>query len=890
MTALVGAINSDFAVFNALPGAPPLIDIVPPRTTLAVGTPRFVSSTTFVTAATTFSLTAVDDRFFPGDGVGVGVKSTFISVDTAPFSIYSGTFSLSAEGLHVLHYFSVDLAGNTELTSSVTIAVDLTPPVSSLLIGTTAVAFSTATVFVSSGTVLSIAAVDPPSNGVASGVGSTFIAFSSSGFSVYTGTFTLAGSTGTRVVQFYSRDNVLNTEAVKSVTLALNATAPEAALLSPGTCDGGICRVIKGRVPVVGTARDAHLASYVLSAASGQNMIAGFNFVSSGTVSISSGVLGTWDATALAGWQTLRLTAANQTGNSAAVSVNVFVGDPAQLMILGNNDVFDMPHGVASDAAGHIYVADTNADRVAVYTATGTFVRAYNHLSRPRGVAVDAVGNVYVADTDADRILKLSATGQILLSVHRFEKPSGIALDHAGNIFVSDTDNGKILKLSPTGTTLLTIALPPIAAHERDDRDRDDHFDAPKPMGLALDAAGDIYAADASGRVLKFGATGQLLLTIPMTQAKDRKIISGRPFGVAVSTDGFCLLVSDQKFDRVLKFDNFGDQDLSFGLHGQAREDNLAAGIFLRKPTGLALAADGTLLVADRNNNRVERFGLPTGTPTLIVPPRGKDCDYLAHDVLDRDNGGNVSRRDHAGVTIPPGALPDDLKVTVSTMSPDSAAQSDFMARMSAKRNLRPVNSPVEFGPEGTQFAQPVTLVLPYNADLIAQEGLSEDTLKLHYWNKIRGDWEPLDSVVDKTARTVTAQSGHFSLYQVLGEPGAATTSPTTAPAVSNFGFKAIYVFPNPAVGTHGVTVRVQTGIADSIEVDVYDPSGRKVQSSTDFHMTAMDDNNGFGVQPTYEHVVDVTSFGSGVFHYVLTARKSGQSDVRKTGKIAVIK
>jgi len=907
-----------------------LVDATPPMSAVSIGSPTYAAAdgTIYVTPATPVVVSAADPSL-PSGQAGSGVARIEVSVDGAAFAAYAGALSF-AEGRHALLYRAVDNVGNVEAAHALALQSDATPPVSALAIGRPQFALSSTTVLVSSLTPLGIAAVDPVSNGVASGVRQSFYNVGGGTFAVFAASFTLTPPDGAQVLAFYSQDNVLNTEAVKISTVVLDSTPPELALLSPGGCNAGICRVVKGKFPVLGTARDLHFASYVLDFAPGQNAATGYALISSGTVAVSSGVLGAWDATALSGWQTLRLTAVDLVANTAVLTENVFVGDPGELMALGNHDVFDMPQGVAADSQGNIYVADTNADRVAVYSATGTFLNAFGRregeddrtrsgvrLSKPRGVAVDAAGFLYIADTNDNRVLKLSATGQVLLTVGRrekrdkddrrepaefapgkkpgeFDKPSGLALDAAGNIYVADTGNGRVQKLAPDGTPLQAFTLPPVPARPGEDKDgdRDDRPAAGRPFGIALDGAGNIYVADPAGaRALEFNATGQLLLTVPIRNVnKDGKAVWGRPFGVAVSTDGFCLLVSDQRFDRVLKFDQLGDPTLAFGAPARRDEGRKkAAGLFLRKPAGLALAPDGTLLVADRNDGRILRFGLPTGAPTLVVPPASPDRDDIARDVLDKDSGGTVARQDGAGVTIPAGALPDDLKITVSTISAASAAQAGAMDQKAGSKGLMPAYPPVEYGPEGTQFATPVQLVVPYNPQLVALQRLSEDGLKVHYWNKTNGDWEALESTVDKAAHTVSAKTPHFSLYQVLGSTDG-TAGITVAAADASFGLKAAYAFPNPA-HAGAVTIRIQPGLADSVSVRVYDLSGRKVHESADFTLNpALDDGNGLGVQYTYDHVWDISGVGSGVYTYVITAKHACNSDIHKTGKVGIAK
>jgi sugar lactone lactonase YvrE len=693
--------------------------------------------------------------------------------------------------------------------------------------------------------------------------------------------------------------------------------------------------VIKGKTPVLGTARDLHFANYVLDAAPGRNAAADFVFISSGAVAVSSGPLGAWDASALSGWQTLRLTAIDQVQNVAVLTLSVFVGDPATAMLLGNHEVFNMPTGVAVGADGKIYAADRDDDRIAVFTSTGGLTASFGgrlgdhedgdkvststlRLSEPSGVAVDAAGDVFVADTNHHRVLKLSPAGQVLLDLGRretgrdggegktefdlgrgpgeFNHPEGVAVDAAGRLYVADTDNGRVQVFTSTGGLAAQFdlpALPPPQAVAPGDEDReprekgaDESPSRGRPVGIALDAAGNIYVADSAGhRALRFDPSGHLTLAIPIPGDKPGQ--TGRPYGVAVSAGGECLLVSDQRFGHVLKFDALGAQNLSFGVKERGVDGKpKPGGIPLRKPAGLALDASGSLFVVDRNAEKIEKFGLPNGQATVVVPPASPRDDDSARDVVDMADGGTVSRKDQAAVSIPALALADDLKVTVSTPTADVAAASSQGAQ---DKELKTASPPVDFGPEGTRFQTPVTLTLPFNPDLVALQGVDESSLKVNYWNKDKQRWEDLPSVVDPQNHVVKAQTSHFSLYQVFADSAGVALRPLAA-ADPTFTLRDAYAFPNPVRGAGAVTIRIQPGLADSAEVDVYDLTGRRVQSSADFTRSVIDDGNGKGAQYTFDHVWNVSGVGSGVYTYVITAKKAGSSDIHKSGKVGVIK
>ena len=142
-----------------------------------------------------------------------------------------------------------------------------------------------------------------------------------------------------------------------------------------------------------------------------------------------------------------------------------------------------------------------------------------------------------------------------------------------------------------------------------------------------------------------------------------------------------------------------------------------------------------------------------------------------------------------------------------------------------------------------------------------------------------------MPSIVDTVAKVVRAQTTHFSAYQVGGLGGIGVA------ALDDFGLRDGYAFPNPSRDGSAVTFRLQPGSVDSIEVRVYDVAGRKLHSSSDFRFRgAFDDGNGKGAQNTYDHTWGVSGIASGVYTYIMTAKKAGQRDIHNSGKVGVIR
>ena len=170
-----------------------------------------------------------------------------------------------------------------------------------------------------------------------------------------------------------------------------------------------------------------------------------------------------------------------------------------------------MPNGVAVDAAGNLYIADSDNQRIrkigldGIITTvagsgdTGFFNGSFSGdngpatsvlLSNPADVAVDAAGNLYIADTFNNRIRKVSADGIITTvagggSVRgdggpatsaSLTIPNGVAVDAAGNLYIAERLNDRIRKVLatppsysafPRGLSFSAEANTPVVAAQR---------------------------------------------------------------------------------------------------------------------------------------------------------------------------------------------------------------------------------------------------------------------------------------------------------------------------------------------------------------------------------------------------------------------------------------
>ncbi|TPW18898.1 MAG: hypothetical protein FD126_3225, partial [Elusimicrobia bacterium] len=257
--------------------------------------------------------------------------------------------------------------------------------------------------------------------------------------------------------------------------------------------------------------------------------------------------------------------------------------------------------------------------------------------------------------------------------------------------------------------------------------------------------------------------------------------------------------------------------------------------------------------------------------------------------VADIGAGGGVLRRaDRAGVEVPQGSLDEVLALGVHEPEGSDERRAE---RAKAARRV-PAGPAVEYGPHGLVFDRPVTLILPYDRALAARNGWRAADLTAQHWDETLGDWEPLPGRVDEAEGVVRVETTHFSVYQVQGPDAgvAATAAIPAAAADTAFAFRDLYAFPNPAKGGRRPVIRLQVGVADAVEVNIYDVSGERVHAGAFGPPAVVDDGNGKGPQWTYDYAWDAGSVGSGVYVYVVTAKKGGQADIRKSGRLAVLK
>lgn len=349
---------------------------------------------------------------------------------------------------------------------------------------------------------------------------------------------------------------------------------------------------------------------------------------------------------------TLAQTVATVAGNGATGFLSgAYGGDggPATAALLY------YPGGLAYDAAGNLYVADSRNHRIRkidtggiITTFAGTGVTSYSgdggpataaEMSYPESIAFDAAGNMYFSDHWDACVRKIDAAGIITTvagtgvygysgdggpaTAAMLDNPCHVQLDGAGNLYICDWVNARVRKVNNAGI-ITTIAGNGTASFSGDGGPAT--AAGMRPSSTLIDAAGNILVCDGvNRRVRKIDAAGTITTIAggggdgysgdggPATAAQFR-YMAGMVFDASGN-----LLVADQSNNVVRKIDAAGmiSTIAGTGTDGYSGDGGPATAAQFRFPTMMTISPTGQLLVSDLQNNRVRRLDMPGSVTTV---------------------------------------------------------------------------------------------------------------------------------------------------------------------------------------------------------------------------------------------------------------------------------
>ena len=351
-------------------------------------------------------------------------------------------------------------------------------------------------------------------------------------------------------------------------------------------------------------------------------------------------------------------------GNGTSIALRYF-GDGGN----GTNALLNNPAGVAVDASGNVFIADTSNHRIRkvdtngiITTIAGNGTNGYSgdggpatsaKLYGPSGIACDTSGNFFIADTGNNVIRKVNPSGIITTVVFSSQiySPYGVAVDAFGNLFIP---TGNIIRKVATNGQLTTVAGNGTASYGGDGGPATNAaFQV--PSGVAVDSAGNLFIADKNNNVIrKVDANGIITtvvssaggLTAPLGVLVDkagnlfiptgniiRKVATNglittvagtasggftgdggpainanlfQPSCVAIDTYGQ-LFIADTSNQRIRKIDTNGIIFTIAGAAGSLGDGSMAKNASLSYPSSVAVDVSGNIFIADNSNNRIRK-------------------------------------------------------------------------------------------------------------------------------------------------------------------------------------------------------------------------------------------------------------------------------------------
>lgn len=266
-------------------------------------------------------------------------------------------------------------------------------------------------------------------------------------------------------------------------------------------------------------------------------------------------------------------------------------------------DSFMRPRGVAADAAGNFYVADTGNHRVQKFTADGNFIlslgtrgKDIGQLESPNGIAIDNKNNVYVVDAANQMLLRFGPDGKFQDQWKGddlgFYGPRDVSIAPDGRVYIVDQGRSRIVVFDPTEEVFTSFGSP-----------GKEEGQFMEPMGITI--GDDLVFVTESGnrRIQVFDLDGKFVRQWAV-DVWDRGIDSYPD--CVFDRDNSLLYVTGEQEEDVIAFDVNGKR---------VRDVQLSGNIKLNKPSSLFLSRANnskTLFVADISNSKIAIIDLGT--------------------------------------------------------------------------------------------------------------------------------------------------------------------------------------------------------------------------------------------------------------------------------------
>ena len=281
---------------------------------------------------------------------------------------------------------------------------------------------------------------------------------------------------------------------------------------------------------------------------------------------------------------------------------SLFSFTPADALKVTFDGLLAAPRHAAQDAAGNLYVSNSDDNSIVKISPSGTVSRVAGGPGAmvwgPEGLAVDAGGTLYVADSYNRVIDKVAPTGEVTTFVGAaagIVSPADLAFGPDGNLYVSDYRGEAIYRVTSSGAVSTFVGSGAGLSF---------------PDDLAFDAAGNLYVSGLDGAVRKITPAGAVSIFIS-TQTNE---LVQFPQGLAFDSSGNLFVAT---LGTVKIVEATPDGTVTPAVSG-------APGLLgpqLTAPEGLVFNGAGQLIVLDSTSNALVRVSFqPSPLAAAILP------------------------------------------------------------------------------------------------------------------------------------------------------------------------------------------------------------------------------------------------------------------------------
>ncbi len=814
-----------------------VVDVTPPESFLEIGTPKVTSSdgSLILHSQTPLRIVATDPV---SNDVASGVASVSVSLDRAAFVPSTGSFTLATEGPHVVKWFATDNVGNAEAIQSTSVLIDITPPVSSLQVGSATYTLS-GEIYLSSITPVGIISVDPLAS-----VATSFFAFDGEAFQELIGNYLpLTFSTGTHTVAIYSVDRLGNSEPTTSFTLRL-----------PTDVIPPVTEIVFSPQSFVEVSGEVYLSTRTQISFVAQDAESGVAFTQ---FSIDGGVIQQFISsfTLPEGVHTILFQSQDQIGNledAQTRTVRVDATAPASLLSIG---LPQLQVNGKRFVNGQTTFSLVSADPISQGVASGIKTTWVGIHAGPFDVAPSTFtlsnipdGPVTVRFYSEDNVFNAEAVQSIYAALDTTAPVTSIAVTTPS--FVSP-DGTLFIK---TGGRVSLSAVDPLAG------------------GQAVGVAFTQFSVDNAAfqnfvSPITLPAGAHTIRAFSEDALGNRE--SQRTFAVRVDATPpvSTLVVGEPKKNLILGITLIGPttplsisaiDPLTNGVSSGVKEHWVAidAQPFQRVNGNFFIPAtrDGIHIVRYYSRDNV----LNTETARLAIvivlsPYRGlpKGFSFGAGHAMGAPGAVGTAADSLSDVQPAPVIVEGDSAVSYHL---------EFAPGWNSQSGFTPISNEWELlDPEA------------------ATNGGSAQTPTQLFTVRLRASDTDGHTDID-AANIVGDMAPAFNNIQVFGAPDL---SPSLA-------LRDMFVFPNPARAGDKPTIHVEVGIADQVTLKIYDAAGRQVHETILTQTPSLIDS-GNGTRYAYEYLWD-GDIPSGVYFYSIEAKKAGASTINAKGKFGVVR